>query len=220
MSGVVLGSNNITINGRIMETGKSNGIKITLVPITVPSVTHFTINSDYKYISFPYTTGATNTSYSITFNENTECDILVVGGGGSGGRFGGGGGAGSVLFRSQIILNGAISIQVGTGGLGHNINSQIGGNGQQSRITINGVNYIADGGGGGGSRQENIAGPQNGASGGSGGGGSHSNTGTGAIGGITTKPSYIYPGWETNGFNGGNGRPNVNTPAPDHASGG
>jgi hypothetical protein len=84
MSGVVLGSNNITINGRIMEIGKSNGIKETLPPIPFPSVTHFTINTDFKYISFP-NTGANQTSYYITFPENTECDILVVGGGGAGG---------------------------------------------------------------------------------------------------------------------------------------
>jgi hypothetical protein len=159
--------------------------------------------------------------HAIKFTEETECDILVVGGGGAGGRFGGGGGAGSVLYKSQITLNGILSVEVGIGGFGSPDRSLIGENGQQSKITINGVNYIADGGGGGGSRQESQgAGPQNGASGGSGGGGSHSNTGTVAIGGLTTKTSYIYTGWETNGFNGGDGRPNTSGTNPNHASGG
>jgi hypothetical protein len=178
------------------------------------------IDTDYNYFAL-YNANENQTQYNITFPKQTECDILVVGGGGSGGRFGGGGGAGSVLFKSQIVIVGNCTINVGRGGIGHNIFSQIGGNGQQSTITINGVNYIADGGGGGGSRQESqSAGPQNGASGGSGGGGSHSNTGTGAIGGVTTKTSYTYSGWETNGFNGGNGRPNTSGGNPNHASGG
>jgi hypothetical protein len=178
------------------------------------------IDTDYNYFAL-YNAGDNQTQYNITFPKQTECDILIVGGGGAGGRFGGGGGAGSVLFKSQIVIVGNCTINVGRGGIGHNIFSQIGGNGQQSTITINGVNYIADGGGGGGSRQESqSAGPQNGASGGSGGGGSHSNTGTGAIGGVTTKTSYTYSGWETNGFNGGNGRPNTSGGNPNHASGG
>jgi hypothetical protein len=51
MSGVVLGSNNITINGKIMETGKYT---FTQEPTSSPSVTKTTIDSDYKYMSFPY----------------------------------------------------------------------------------------------------------------------------------------------------------------------
>jgi len=47
MSGVVLGNNNITINGRIIETGK------TIVDLTSsPSVPKITINSDFKYMTF------------------------------------------------------------------------------------------------------------------------------------------------------------------------
>jgi len=96
-------------------------------------------------MSFTYTSGATDTPYTITFHENTECDILVGGGGGAGGKFGGGGGAGSVLFTSQIVLNGAISIQVGRGGVGSTSFNANGENGLQSNITINGITYIADG---------------------------------------------------------------------------
>ena len=47
-------------------------------PTSSPSVPKTTIDSDYKYMSFPYTTGTNNTSYTITFNDNTECDILIV----------------------------------------------------------------------------------------------------------------------------------------------
>ena len=51
-------------------------------------------------MAFTYTTGATNTTYTITFHENTECDILAVGGGGGGDRRGaGGGGAGTFIYH-------------------------------------------------------------------------------------------------------------------------
>ena len=40
--------------------------------------------TEYKYMTFTCTTGATNTPYTITFNEDTYCDILVIGGGGGG----------------------------------------------------------------------------------------------------------------------------------------
>jgi hypothetical protein len=178
---------------------------------------HEPINDDYKYIPF-VNTGANQTPYNIHFSENTECDILIVGGGGAGGFFGGGGGSGSVLFRSQIVLNGVISIQVGRGGVGSHLNTANGENGLQSSIIIDGITYIADGGGGGGTRQSNNIG-RHGNNGGSGGGASHSNSGQ-FNGGTSTKATYIYTGWETNGFNGGNGKPNTSGGAPDHASGG
>jgi len=45
----------------------------TIVPIqeptSSPSAAKTTINSEYKYMTFTYTTGATNTPYTITFNE-------------------------------------------------------------------------------------------------------------------------------------------------------
>jgi len=59
MSGVVLGSNNITINGRIMETRKYTFIE----PTSSPSVPKITINSDYKYMSF--------------INDNTEPSLIA-----------------------------------------------------------------------------------------------------------------------------------------------
>jgi len=88
-----------------------------------------TIDSDHKYISFPYTSGATETSYDITFNEDTECDILIVAGGGGGGTSyssgststvpGGGGGAGGLIFlETETISSGTYTIKVGKGGAG------------------------------------------------------------------------------------------------------
>jgi hypothetical protein len=164
----------------------------------------------------------THTEYTINFPENTECDVLVVGGGGAGGKFGGGGGAGSVLFKSNIVLNGAISIHVGKGGVGSTSRDVNGENGFQSKINIKNVNYIADGGGGGGTRQNGNTGwiGRHGNTGGSGGGASHSNRGGQFKGGATTKSKNKYLGWETNGNNGGDGRPNTSGGNPNHASGG
>jgi len=80
MSGVVLGSNNITINGRIMENGKYTFIE----PTTSPSVAPIPITgTSHKYISF-INTGANQTQYNITFPVNTICDVLIVGSGGGG----------------------------------------------------------------------------------------------------------------------------------------
>ena len=67
--------------------------------------------------------GNNYTTHSITFNEPTECDVLIVGGGGAGGSdTGGGGGGGQVLYYTNdnvsfktgnsIILNGTYDINV------------------------------------------------------------------------------------------------------------
>ena len=61
------------------------------------------------------------TNYTITFPEDTLCDVLVVGGGGGGGMdMGGGGGAGGYIYRQNYLVeaNKAIPIYVGDGGFG------------------------------------------------------------------------------------------------------
>ena len=103
-------------------------------------------------MSFTYTTGANNTSYSITFNENTECDILVVGGGGGGGRrHGAGGGAGTLLYHKNQILNGSYNIQVGKGGNGNtsanNSFNATSGNFSEFKKSNGSQRYYANGGG-------------------------------------------------------------------------
>jgi len=81
-------------------------------PTSSPSVAKTTISgTEYKHMPL-HTTEATNTPYTITFNENIECDILIVGGGGTGGNsMGGGGGAGGVVYTLEHIMN--VSYTVG-----------------------------------------------------------------------------------------------------------
>jgi hypothetical protein len=69
---------------------------------------------------FAYTTGTTNTSYTITTaSGGVVCDILVVGGGGGGSEaHGGGGGSGAVIFMTNVNMKGSYTIKVGKGGLG------------------------------------------------------------------------------------------------------
>jgi hypothetical protein len=175
----------------------------------------------YDVRTFVHSGGSENqTSHSITFEQNTLCDILIVGGGGGGGYFGGGGGGGSILFATNIILNGTCTIKTGKGGTGavYNIYTQNGINGQDSSITINGVEYIAKGGGGGGTRDANSRGV-NGNNGGSGGGGSGSNDSAYlGTGGISNKNTYT--GWLSYGNNGAKGRLGIAGSSPIYASGG
>ena len=146
------------------------------------------------------------TLYALTFDNPTECDILIVGGGGGGGKFGGGGGGGAVLFRNNIELNGTLTIKTGNGGIGADamvVNGN-GTNGYDSSILIDGVEYIAKGGGGGGTRP-NVSpySGRNGNDGGSGGGGSQSDSGQ-TYGGVSVKNTYT--GWDSYGNSGGQGR--------------
>ena len=173
MSGVVLGSNNITINGRIIETGKYAFIE----PTISPSVTPIPVTgTSYKYISF-LNTGANQTSYNITFPANTLCDILVVGGGGGGGTSyntgssapGDGGGAGGLIFLSnQTVSSGTYNIAVGKGGDGDNFNNNTapirGKQGHNSSVSCHSTDAV--GGGGGGSRNGVLTGGDGGSGGG------------------------------------------------------
>lgn len=108
-------------------------------------------DTDYYYYAFTSTTG----NHSIAFNEDTECDILLVGGGGAGGRdTGGGGGGGEVLYYTNydftfktgdsLILNGSYNITIGNGG------NNYGTAGSNSKISMNNTDIIVAGGGGGG----------------------------------------------------------------------
>jgi len=91
---------------------------------------------------------------SITFDQDTVCDVLVVGGGGGGGGVGanhrgaGGGGAGEVVYSEGITLSSAITIVVGGGGL-RGAPAENGSSGDDSSITYNGITITGRGGGGG-----------------------------------------------------------------------
>jgi len=117
------------------------------------------------------------TSYTVNFQAESECDILIVGGGGAGGGNSGdggwengGGGGGGVLYMVNKKLNGEYKFIVGNGG----INS--GYDGSDSKIIKNdqvvsydSIQLIGYGGGGGGSGNTHSQGTY-GRSGGSAGG--------------------------------------------------
>ena len=144
---VIDGDKNFTI-----ETVKSNVIVNQDTEINKPvvpilqletTVSSETIDETYKYMAFTHSGGSEDqTEYSVKFNIETECDILIVGGGGAGGNnHGGGGGGGAVIYcQNKEIPNGNYTIKVGNGG---NTNRE---NGQPTEA----FNVIADGGGGGG----------------------------------------------------------------------
>ena len=59
------------------------------------------------------------TPYTLTFDNPTECDILIVAGGGAGGyNIGGGAGAGGLVFVPcyPVTPGGTVSVTVGDGG--------------------------------------------------------------------------------------------------------
>jgi hypothetical protein len=175
---VILDSNEIKVidgdKSFTIETVKSNVIVNQDTVINQPvvpilqletTVSSETIDETYKYMAFTHSGGSEDqTEYSVKFNIETECDILIVGGGGSGGiKVAGGGGAGGLIFLQNEKLNGTHIITVGKGGDAINVNDTGGLNGYSSSFS----NIIAFGGGGGGAYQSQ--GKQAG-SGGSGGG--------------------------------------------------
>jgi hypothetical protein len=109
----------------------------------------------YDVRTFVHSGGTENqTSHSITFEQNTLCDILIVGGGGGGGKTdAGGGGAGGLIYIQNIILTGNYNISVGKGGLGGTSGTNVGivgDKGGNTSIIGTNANYVAYGGGGGG----------------------------------------------------------------------
>lgn len=159
------------------------------------------INNVLSYFEFKSTTEA----YSITFVENTVCDVLVVGGGGAGGNhYGGGGGAGSCIYIENFVFtSGTYDIFVGKGGDAIDSIDMAGNNGDDSYIVKDGIDIIRAIGGGGGDT-----------SGGSGevystvvsGGSTGGASGSGSIVNISelNTPSGIY------GNTGGHGLNNIN----------
>ncbi len=133
-----------------------------------------------------FTTGGT-----LTCNQTTNAQVLIVaGGGGAGGNIGGGGGAGGLIYQaSQSLSNTSYPVVVGAGGTGGG-SGVTGTNGGNSSFN----SQIALGGGGGGGWGSTPA------SGGSGGGSGGS--GAGATGQSGQGTSGGGPG---SGFIGGGG---------------
>jgi|694.fasta_scaffold10760_3 hypothetical protein len=109
------GGSGIVIIRYLLGTIPATNI-LTTVPIVSPNIYPFKTNV------FTHSGGTENqTTYTINFPENANCDILVVGGGGGGGYGnGGGGGAGQLVLIHQATLNGTYTIKVGKGGTGGN----------------------------------------------------------------------------------------------------
>jgi len=196
------------------------------------------IGNKYKCIQF-LNDGNNQTSYNITFHEDTICDILVVGGGGAGGNsMGGGGGAGGVVYTINQTLNaGTYQIGVGKGGLGLIITDPTGqgtigtdqdgidsfikdSNGNYISLNMGGVNQDlrAYGGGGGGVYYDPTY--VNGRNGGSGGGSSETNNNNWVVntGGSALQGNTLWNG--TSYVAGGkDGRQNTTT-SQDYQGGG
>jgi prepilin-type N-terminal cleavage/methylation domain-containing protein len=147
-----------------------------------------------------YLSGAGTTSWTVP-NGVTQVQYLIVAGGGGGGRSqenptghggSGGGGAGGLLSGTGFIVNGNISVIVGSGGLPATVADTKGGNGSSS--TFSSITAIGGGGGGAGSETLSIKTGSNGGSGGGGGWGSSS------VYGVGGDADYISP---RQGYDGG-----------------
>ena len=154
-------SNNILATGfhlAIDDLENNVGTPKTSTSINEPTITTGTyvslhqVDTEHKYILYKHD-GSTNTStsYSITFNENTICDIFVLGGGGAGsGNGGGGGGAGGLSFlENATITAGTYNIVVGNGGSGGSGNGSNGNNSSFLTNEATPLGIVAYGGGGG-----------------------------------------------------------------------
>jgi hypothetical protein len=135
---------------------------------TIPANNFLTtepIHDIYQIETYRYYGTNNQATYTKTFLQSTVCDILIIGGGGGGGaRFGGGGGAGLLIYKTNITLQGNITINVGKGGLGGQSDHTSGSSGQSTTFVTNTETLTATGGGGGGSESTQ------GINGGSGGG--------------------------------------------------
>jgi len=133
-------------------TNYSEPIALLQSPIVSPITNYVNIDSAYRYLIFNHNNNIyPQTDFTITFSEDTECDILVIGGGGGGGkRHGAGGGAGTLLYHKGQILNGLYNIKVGKGGVGavnSNANSATVGNFSEFKKDDGTKRYYANGGG-------------------------------------------------------------------------
>jgi alpha-tubulin suppressor-like RCC1 family protein len=133
-SGIFKNASNGTINtgsgggggSRILtnkRTGGKGGSGIVIIRYKKPIENYnliepVSIDSTYHYYAF-VNYGENQTKHTIIFNENTECEILIVAGGGGGGMdMGGGGGGGGVIILKQTVTAGNYTVTVGKGGNG------------------------------------------------------------------------------------------------------
>jgi len=186
--GLLSFKSNSNLDGKMLSILTPNTLSL---PITTENINR--IDKNYVYYKFIHDQSTNDyTEYTLTFNENTICDILIVGGGGGGGTgsssasavAGAGGGAGGLIYKNNFEINSDIyTIKIGRGGNRSIISSTTGGeNGKNTSIEkfdgtgIEGINnFIAIGGGGGGKRTDDESGKDGGSGGGALGSGTHGN---------------------------------------------
>jgi len=210
-------SKSLTITGDINVDGN---IFIDDAKMSLPK--YMAQKHTYNYITFTYDPTrdvSGQTEYTFNFDEDTICDILIVGGGGAGGGYdaAGGGGAGGLVLINNLILtpNNEHKLLVGKGGVGSSSGLARGENGKDSIFNINGVDgensFTAKGGGGGGVGELDYI-IRTGRDGGSGGGASAEQAkdfdGLPKRGGNSTQDEYIYNGIKR-GFGNKGGDPNT-----------
>jgi len=153
-----------------LDPSATNNKLLTMEPVVTSLVTPQ--RTPYIY-TFKHKRGAnTQEPYTISFDEDTLCDILIVGGGGSSGTTGGihepgAGGGGGIVYMVNKTLKGTYNILVGNGGIDSNgydseirdINNNL--------VKFDDINLVGKGGGKGGSSWE--IGSVGGSSGGNGG---------------------------------------------------
>ena len=142
--------NTSNIDLRIKQDGNYDPKYITIDTSSTSNILVEPIISTYDNYTIEtftyYGTGNTG-DYTLSFAQDTLCDILIVGGGGGGSA--GGGGAGGYIYNTGVILNGSYTISVGNGGTGATGTTN-GNQGKNSSIIGGLTSYIAYGGGGGG----------------------------------------------------------------------
>ena len=186
--------NNSQLNKELLNNHLHGGVCVFVRDST--RIYDTNLSSEYKTLTFIHDNSNNNqTEYTINFNTEVICDILIVAGGGGGGSDNaGGGGAGGLVFLENVKLNGSVNVKVGKGGNG-GVNQGRGVNGFSSSVN----SFEALGGGGGSCGNESNIGSD----GGSGGGGAgESDPGNG---GFTLQTNHSTFGYGNNGGNGGSG---------------
>ena len=197
------GGSGIVIIRYKLDPLASNNKLLTMDPVITSLVTPQ--RTPYIY-TFKHKRGAnTQEPYAISFDEDTLCDILIVGGGGSSGVSGawhepGAGGGGGIVYMINKTLKGTYNIIVGKGGDNSNgydseirdINNNL--------VNFDSINLVGKGGGRGGNGTGVIA-TSKGNDGGSGGGNSmYADT----TSGLATQGNTFWNGTQyiQGGFNG------------------
>jgi len=179
----------ININGSLR-------ISNSIVPFSTYSNTNIIAsNASFGYSNSSYGYYMFLTNGSITFPQNTNCDVLVVGAGGNGGNSSnsGGGGAGEVIYYpNYLFTTGTSNVFIGYSSYTSNI--------RITKITYNNNDIIKALGGGDGGTTNILP-----STGGSGGGGIINQSG--AVAGTKWNATYSYVNSGSNGttLQGGNG---------------